>query len=184
MPRKEPNSENDGLPDLEELILSITEKLKNSFKARNHNNTKINDETLAALPAPSCSCAKENTEYIIELIVKCNTCKKVVKQKTITNPYKVAALLTIISYGVTQFIDYAVTDNRYPLDIEYTVMDSCTNSYERPLVRSAYGKKKSVCLCALEDAMNEISYTRYLVDKKGFLDVFEEKAVDCIEQQR
>lgn len=181
MPWKEPNSADDGPPDLQEIISSIKEKLKNSFKARNHNNAKISDETL---PAPSCSCTKDNKTYILELFIKCKTCKKVVKQKTITNPYKVAALLAIISYGVSQFIDYAITDNRYPLDIEYSVMDSCANSYERPLVRRAYGKKKSICLCALEDTMNEISYTRYLVDEKGFLDVFEENAVSCIGQQR
>lgn len=183
MPWKESDSNKEGPPDLQELISGVKERIKSSFKSKNKKSSNLTGSN-ETLPEQNHSCPKDKREYFIELFLKCAGCDKVIKYRKITNPYKVAALLVIISYGASQFIDYAVTDNRYPLDVEYAVMDSCTNSYEKPMVRRAYGKKKAVCLCALEDTMNEISYMRYQVDEKGFLNAFEENAVNCIEQQK
>ena len=93
-------------------------------------------------------------------------------------------MIVIFTYGVSQFFDYAITDNRYPLNVEYSVMDSCINAYEEPLLLSMHRNKTKVCLCAVEETMNEISYTRYMIDKKGFLSAFENNAEECTERQQ
>lgn len=174
------NSEEDGPPDLQEIITSLKVKIKKSFKLK---NIKIMNKKHEESSMSSCSCDKKNKNYLVDIIIKCSLCEKILKQKRITNPYKVAALLVVISYGTSQFIDYAVTNNRYPLDVEYAVMDSCSNSYKRTYTQREYGKKKSICFCALEDTMNEISYARYLLDNTKFLNVFKKNTAICIKQQ-
>jgi len=183
MPWNEPNPKDEGAANLQEIISTIKGKIKSSFKPKNIKPSNL-ESSNEILPEQFHLCSNDNRNYFIELFVKCGACNKIIKQNKITAPYKVAALLVVISYGTSQFIDYAVTDNRYPLDVEYAVMDSCTDSYERPLVRRSYRRKKTICLCAFEDTMNQISYMRYMVDEKGFLDSFEENALSCIKQQK
>ncbi|MFT5297878.1 MAG: hypothetical protein ACI9YH_003917 [Colwellia sp.] len=126
----------------------------------------------------SCSCG-EKAE--IGAIVKfhCKACSNIIEKFTVKKPLKAAGLAAILAYGGSQFIDYAITDNRYPLDIEYAVLEACASSHKQPLSYNSYGSKKKLCLCALEDTMNEISYVRYKVNEKGFLKAFESNAKSC-----
>lgn len=128
--------------------------------------------------AESCSCGNK-AEVGAAIEFQCKTCEKVIEKFTVKKPLKAAGIAAILAYGGSQFIDYAVTDNRYPLDVEYAVLEACSSSYKELLSYSNYGSKKKLCLCALEDTMNEISYIRYKVDEKGFLKAFEENAKSC-----
>ena len=128
------------------------------------------------------NCQKENN-LKLEAKVKCGSCGEELTGSTYKKPIiSGMALLTIGVIG-GQFVDYAVTDNRYPLKTEYSLIESCANSYEKPVKRRIYSNKKEICLCAMEDTMNEISYIRYKVDKDDFLLAFEKNADNCIEQQ-
>lgn len=126
----------------------------------------------------SCGCG-DDAEVGATVEFGCQVCQKVSKKITIKNPLKVAVIATVVAYGGSQFVDYAITDNRYPVAVEYTVLDACTSAYKEPLPYDTYGSKKRICLCALEDTMNEISYVRYLVDEGGFLNAFERHAKSC-----
>lgn len=126
----------------------------------------------------SCSCS-DKPEVGATVKFHCKTCSSVIKKFTVKKPLKVAGLAAILAYGGSQFVDYAITDNRYPLDVEYAVLEACTSSYNKPLSYDVYGSKKKLCLCALEDTMNEISYVRFKVNEKGFLKAFENNAKSC-----
>ncbi len=127
-------------------------------------------------------CQKEN-DLKLEAKVKCGNCGKDLTGSTYKKP--IISGMAVLAIGVVggQFVDYAVTDNRYPLKTEYSIMESCSNSYEKPVKRYVYKNRKKICLCAMEETMNEISYIRYKVDEKGFLSAFEDNANNCIEQQ-
>ncbi len=126
----------------------------------------------------SCSCG-EKAEVGATVKFHCKACANVIEKFTVKKPLKAAGLAAILAYGGSQFIDYAITDNRYPLDVEYAVLEACASSYKKPLSYNSYDSKKKLCLCALEDTMNEISYIRYKVDEKGFLKAFESNAKSC-----
>jgi len=126
----------------------------------------------------SCSCG-DKAEVGATVEFQCKTCESIIEKFTIKKPLKAAGIAAILAYGGSQFIDYAITDNRYPLDVEYSILEACSSSYKEPLSYSSYGSKKKLCLCALEYTMNEISYVRYKVDEKGFLNAFEENAKSC-----
>lgn len=126
----------------------------------------------------SCSCG-EKVEIGATVKFHCKACANVIEKFTVKKPLKAAGLAAILAYGGSQFIDYAITDNRYPLDVEYAVLEACASSHKQPLSYSSYGSKKKLCLCALEDTMNEISYVRYKLNEKGFLKAFESNAKSC-----
>lgn len=125
-----------------------------------------------------CNCG-DKAEVNATVKFHCKTCFNVIEKFSIKKPLKAAGLAAILAYGGSQFIDYAITDNRYPLDVEYAILEACSSSNQKPLSSSHYRAKKELCLCAFEDTMNEISYIRYKVDEKGFLTAFESNAKSC-----
>ncbi|ELA7017093.1 hypothetical protein RA809_004647 [Vibrio parahaemolyticus] len=126
-----------------------------------------------------CKCNDEDGNLKVKVTTYCSECSSVIEKFTIQKPLKALGLSLLAAYGGSNFIDYAISDNRYPLKVETEIFDSCLNSYERPLKHSAYRDKKSICLCALQDTMNEISFTRYRVDEEGFLNAFSRNAKGC-----
>jgi ribosomal protein S27E len=126
------------------------------------------------------NCDNEN-QFDLTAKVQCSECGEDISNHT----YKKTTLsgVAILTIGILggQFVDYAVTDNRYPLNVEYAVMKSCVNSYVGYLSNNGYVRKESLCLCALEGTMNEISYIRYKVDEKGFSKAFRENVQACRE---
>lgn len=69
---------------------------------------------------------------------------------------------------------------RYPLKVEYNIMENCISNYDKPLARSTYESKKDVCLCALEKTERVYDYARYQSDQDTFLAMFEINAYSCM----
>ncbi|GAA6133821.1 hypothetical protein NBRC116188_06100 [Oceaniserpentilla sp. 4NH20-0058] len=126
----------------------------------------------------SCNC-DENADINADIIFHCKNCSNEIERFQIKKPLKAAGIAAILAYGGSQFIDYAITDNRYPLDIEYEILNACSNSYREPVSYRVYGSRNEICLCAMEDTMNEISYIRYKVSEQAFLKAFDKNAENC-----
>jgi hypothetical protein len=126
----------------------------------------------------SCSCG-DKADIASTVKFECKSCSSIIEEFTIKKPLKAAGIAAILAYGGSQFIDYAITDNRYPLAVEYAVLEACSSSYSRSMSKIAYGNNKKRCLCALEDTMNEISYVRYRVNESAFINSFKENIKSC-----
>jgi len=174
MPWKEKGAKDEG-PDLDEILSKIKEKFR-SFKSSKVN---VSQDAAPGLLNASCSCENKNKNKIIDVIVSCGACSNQLIKKTITEPYKVAAILAVLAYGTSQFIEYVITDNRYPTKVEYEITRACVSSSQSALQYKSYSEKLDICLCALEDTMNEISYIRFNVDEDGFLKAFRENTKEC-----
>ncbi len=126
------------------------------------------------------NCDNEN-QFDLTAKVQCSECEEDISNYTYKKP--IMSGIAILTIGVLggQFTDYAVTDNRYPLSVEYTVTNSCVNSYSGFMSKKGYVEKEKLCLCALEDTMNEISYIRYQVNEKAFSKAFRENIRACRE---
>lgn len=126
----------------------------------------------------SCDCGKDS-KLGATVQFHCQTCSTISKKFSVKNPLKAAAIATVLAFGGSQLIDKAVTDNRYSLSTEYELMNSCISSSTKPLTGGQYEKKKEICLCALEDTMNEISLPKYWLNKDDFLNAFRKNAGKC-----
>ncbi len=126
-----------------------------------------------------CKCNDDNRDVNVKVTTYCCECSSIMDKFIVKKPLKALGVSLLIAYGGSNFIDYAISNNRYPLEVETEIFNSCLNSYQKPLKYSNYRNKKQVCLCALQDTMNEISYTRFSIDEDGFLSAFSTNAKDC-----
>ncbi len=104
-----------------------------------------------------------------------------------TKNKKIASILmTLIVGGVAgHHIDdivekYNLEMDRYPLKVEYSILDSCISNYDKPISRRVYGNKTDICICTLEKTELVHSYADYKVDKNTFLDLFEKFSRECM----
>lgn len=91
----------------------------------------------------------------------CSSCQKAVKGLQFKKKLKYAAIIGVIGYGSGQALESVVFDNRYPLDVEYSIIDACVNASGKALSSSQYKNKQNLCLCAVEDTINDVSYSTY-----------------------
>jgi len=114
-----------------------------------------------------------------DIEINCQECGNSVKKIKVKSPVKAAAIVAALTIGGSQFVEYAITDNRYPIATEFEILNACINGGERSLSRKYYQGQREVCLCALEDTMNQISSTRKKVTDFLFLEAFRENVKDC-----
>ncbi len=107
------------------------------------------------------SCKLENEIEHLDNIM-CSSCKEPFHghsyKKTKSTFIATCSALAIGAYGSYKADQLYFDKERYPVNIEYELIDSCVNSSSRILRRTQYIEKKLVCSCALEKTMLEINY--------------------------
>ncbi|MBE1275501.1 hypothetical protein [Enterovibrio baiacu] len=126
-------------------------------------------------------CATNNSIDFAEHITCCE-CKKSFKGQSFRKLKKpllsagTAVVLGIIGGIKTeQFLD----ENRYPIHVEYAIVDTCLNSSNRTLHISQYKDKRSVCLCAIESTIANVSYRDFKESQKLFNEPFKAAIAEC-----
>ncbi|BCO12845.1 hypothetical protein [Aeromonas hydrophila] len=129
------------------------------------------------------SCAKDNKIEFGENIL-CRECKcsfaghsyKKVKKPLIS----VTTALIFGAFGAHNIDKVFFEEQRYPVNIEYELIDNCINS-SRPLISSyRYNDKATVCVCALEKTMKVISYDHLKKSEPDFLAHFRRNVSSCL----
>lgn len=107
------------------------------------------------------------------------------------NKQKVVSILMALTLGgvaghhIDDIVEkYDLQVNRYPIEIEYEIINNCISNYEKPLARKIYLYKKEICTCALEKTELDYFYSSYQKDYNNFLDIFEVKANECMSTMR
>lgn len=128
------------------------------------------------------SCSTENEIEYGEKIV-CGECKESFSghtYKRFKKPIISATTALIIgSYGTYKIDKLLIEESRYPVNIEYELIDSCVNSSRSSLSYARYTEKKSICSCALEKTMERIKYRKFEESEKEFLSRFRESIAIC-----
>lgn len=91
--------------------------------------------------------------------------------------------ILVIGLVSGQVADFVLFDNRYPMHVEYSIVDACANSNPELVSKNIYIDRRNVCLCAMQDTMNEISYIRYKADKESFLSAFRKNSNECMRRE-
>jgi hypothetical protein len=74
--------------------------------------------------------------------------------------------------GGTQAYKHITEHPRYPVKIEYALIDKCISSYDAPLSRTSFKKKRDACINAVEEIQNEVPFSEFERDQKVFMEVF------------
>jgi hypothetical protein len=128
------------------------------------------------------SCSTDNKIEFGENII-CYECKKTFAGhsfKKFKKPVLSAtAALFIGVFGTYKIDQVFLTDQRYPLNVEYELIVNCVYSSHtlRNSVRNV--EKTQLCICALERTMEEISYKQLRKSESEFLTRFRSNIARC-----
>ncbi|WP_338589382.1 hypothetical protein VXM60_14075 [Shewanella khirikhana] len=64
------------------------------------------------------------------------------------------------------------TPNRYPLDVEFALIDSCVNGSRGMVTDYRYNNKRDTCMCALNQTQYKVTYPVYKAEQTTFLETF------------
>ncbi len=124
-------------------------------------------------------CSKEN-KINLSKEIKCKHCEKPLIGQKYRKPFMGAMTAFILGVGGTYYINEQFESNRYPINFEYAIINSCVSYSEQPLLRKDYRNKKDICICALNKTQKEIDYSDYKKKQIAFMNIFEAKARECM----
>lgn len=81
--------------------------------------------------------------------------------------------------GVYEIDKRFFAEHRYPVSVEYEVVDACVNSSRAALSSDQYKRKKEICSCALEKTQKDFPYKEMRKDESGFISRLRESAKGC-----
>lgn len=132
------------------------------------------------IECPSCS---TNNKIEFGENILCSACKKTFaghSYKKLKKPLISAATALIIgAYGGYKADQYFFDDHRYPLNVEYELVDDCVNSSGGLMIQYNQVRKTMICTCALEKTMKEISYKELNKSESVFLTRFRGNLASC-----
>ncbi len=129
------------------------------------------------LVCPKCF---QDTDLEVQSGVVCKHCNEDISGFKFRKP--IISSTTAFIFGVGGFFafdNYVLSEDRYPVAIEYEIIELCTSSYKKPMKIKNFKEKKSACICALEETMKIISYSDINKDESEFMKEFEKNASEC-----
>ncbi len=70
-------------------------------------------------------------------------------------------------YEINDSLDFW-NEHRYPLEVEYALVDKCVNNRTELFTIDKYKEVRNQCLCAIEFTTKKISYNQYKNDVDAF----------------
>ena len=132
------------------------------------------------IECPSCS-TDNQIEFGKNII--CNNCKESFagySYKRFKKPLiSATAALFIGAFGTYKADQIFFEDQRYPLNVEYELVDSCVNASRTLMSSYRQADKAQVCICALEKTMKAISYKELKKSEPEFLTHFRRSISSC-----
>lgn len=138
---------------------------------------------------PNCSKANE-IEFANNIICgECNSSFFGHVYRKYRKPFlSVTTALVIGAYGGYKVTDLADSQashvNRYPMKVEYELVNTCLNSNIRSLTRASYSRKQEICLCAVEATAANLSYASMRGNPQTYLLALSHSVDTCNEGGR
>lgn len=124
-------------------------------------------------------CFKKNN-LNLEAKVNCGHCKEEITGYTYKKPIISATTALVIGVGGFYVTDrYVLPEDRYPVAVEYSLIDSCVSSSRGPMRYRHYERKQDVCFCSLEETMKDVSFRDYKKNENEFLETFAANVKKC-----
>ena len=82
-------------------------------------------------------------------------------------------------YSVDRIFLSSDEPNRYPLEVEYALVERCANAPGEPVAPAAYARLRDTCICAVSQATEKVTYEEFRTDQFGFRNVWREGFDEC-----
>jgi hypothetical protein len=128
------------------------------------------------------SCTTENKIEFGDNII-CSKCKKSFTghtYKKFKKPFLSATAALLLGVYGTYKIDQVFFEiPRYPIGVEYELVDLCINSSANIMDSPRRNQKRSICICALENTMKEVTYKQFIESEREFSSHFRNSLLKC-----
>ncbi|PSH12760.1 hypothetical protein B7R74_19960 [Yersinia pseudotuberculosis] len=127
-------------------------------------------------------CPHCNSDNDIEFSdnILCHECKKSFKGfKFSKRKFLSATTVLIIGAFGGYKVNGALEQERYPLEIEYAIVDTCVNVSKNFITIGRYTDKRKICLCALSKTIEDVSYSDFKSKNSKFATSFKQHADSC-----
>lgn len=129
-----------------------------------------------------CPACKEVNQIEYAQNIECGSCKSTL-EGYFYKRFKKPLVLTSFVISLSAFGGYEVgkliSDDRYPMTIEYELINACSSGRLYALSRNSAKEKTSLCICALEKTINDINYSDIKANEKRFVSRFRENIIAC-----
>ncbi|MFT6655606.1 MAG: hypothetical protein ACJAWI_002380 [Marinomonas primoryensis] len=129
-----------------------------------------------------CPACKKANEIQYGVNIKCGVCKEKLSghfYKCFKKPLiSTSVAVCIAAFGGYQ-VEKAISDDRYPMAIEYELINICSSEQLYSLPHKSAKEKTSLCVCALEKTVDDIVYSDFKENEKQFVSRFKSNIVAC-----
>lgn len=148
-----------------------------------NDDSKQKSEKQYAQLEVKCPNCNEDNSINLSSEIKCKNCEEPLtkwKYDQLKKPI-IGTFSALLIGGIAgHHIDDYFEKNRYPVAVEYRILDNCISSYDRPLRKSYIADKTNVCVCAFSKTIKEYDYRDFKEKQDDFLILFEQKANECM----
>ena len=139
---------------------------------------EIENSTTVSVNCPACSAVNKLDQH---RNIKCEKC-----QKPITgHKYGAKGALSAVLAFTVGFTGYGLVDRnllddkRYPMELEYALVNACTNGDINALPRGLYESKQEIFLCAVGKTVEALPYNELDERKSELKTVLSASAKEC-----
>lgn len=130
---------------------------------------------------------KENVDTLDILCPKCSESKKIKFKEGLAcekcgtsffdNTYATFSMSILLWFGGFAVAGYGThyftgSESRYPISVEYSIIQSCISSNGSTASRFSFTSKRSICISALKKTQEDIDYDDYKKNNAEFFRVF------------
>jgi hypothetical protein len=131
------------------------------------------------IECPACQEANQ-IEYAEN--IKCGKCEKTLAghfYKRFKKPLISTSVAVCIAALGGYKVEKAISDDRYPMAEEYELINACSSGQIYALSSKSAKEKTSLCVCALEKTVNDISYSDIKGNEQQFVTRFKANIAAC-----
>ncbi|MGH1450920.1 MAG: hypothetical protein ACRBBM_16060 [Pseudomonadaceae bacterium] len=126
-----------------------------------------------------CPGCKKGNNLNLEQVVRCGHCQVELTGHNYKKTKRaIGAIVAALFLGAAGH-NALSSDDRYPIVVEYDLVQSCLEGSQSALRRSQYELKKEDCICALRAVQPEFSLGQIRSETQQFLSAFGGKATQC-----
>lgn len=129
------------------------------------------------------NCRKENAIYLSRDIA-CTHCGKSLGDKKYIKPMVSGMTVAIIAFAGGIKLDDYLEKNRYPVNVEYALIESCISAAEEPLAVRVFDRKKEICQDALVRTQHTIDFGQYKAEPDTFIAEYEKQCISIIVEKK
>ncbi|KEF32493.1 hypothetical protein D777_01127 [Marinobacter nitratireducens] len=139
---------------------------------------EIEHSTTVSVNCPACSAVNELDQH---RNIECEKCQKpITGQKYGARGALPAVLAFTVGFTGYGLVDRNLLDSRrYPMELEYAMVNACTNGDINVLPRGLYESKQEICLCAVGKTVEALPYNELDERKSELKTVLSASAKEC-----